>query len=106
MIGKMRQKITFKAPTATPVGGGGVETTYSEVLTDWCEAIPLKSSRELAEYQTIMKSGYSFEMRNREGFTPDDSMLVVYKGGEYTINGIEDVNEEQRFWRIIGMHKG
>ncbi|WP_343692767.1 phage head closure protein [Chitinophaga sp.] len=105
MIGQMRQKITIQSPVSTAVGGGGVETTYTEVLTDWVEARPLSSSRELSEYQTVIKNGYRFTIRYRNGFTPDKSMLIVYKGKNYTVNSIEQVEERQKYWRIVGVEK-
>lgn len=105
MIGQMRHKITIKAPVKTPVGGGGVKTTYTEVLTDWCEAKPVKSSREIADYQATLKAVMSFKLRYRDGFMPDKAMIVVYKGNEFTINGIDEEKEQQRFWVLIGVEK-
>lgn len=100
MIGQMRHKITFKAPTSVPVGGGGTATTYAEVLTDRCEAKQLTSSRDLVEQQTTLTTTYTFKLRWRTGFTPSKSMLITYEGQDYSINSIEYVNERSRFWRI------
>jgi SPP1 family predicted phage head-tail adaptor len=100
MIGQMRDKITFKTPVNTPVGGGGTSTTYNDVLTDWCQAKQYDSTREQVEQQTALKTVYRFTLRCRAGFVPDKSMLVVYEGKDYTINGVDEINERGRYWRI------
>lgn len=106
MIGKMRSKIIFQSATSTAIGGGGVDTVYNDTLTTNCEAKPLRSSRDLSEYQTVLKNGYQFKIRYRDGFIPDKDMLISFKSKLYTINSIDpDVNEQQRFWKIVGVEK-
>lgn len=100
MIGQMRDKVTFKTPVSTPVGGGGTSTTYNVVLTDWVQAKQWNSSRDQVEQQTTLKTVYRFKLRYRAAFTPDKSMLVEYEGKDYTINGIDTVNERDRYWLI------
>ncbi|QJB39731.1 phage head closure protein [Chitinophaga oryzae] len=106
MIGGMQQRITFLAPVSTAVGGGGSETTYTDVLTDWCRAKPLKASRELVEYQTALKTGYRFTIRQWKGWQPDKSMLISYNGQKYTINSIlPDTDKGVWFWHIVGVEQ-
>lgn len=106
MIGQMRHKITFRTPVSTPVGGGGVETTYVDSLSDWSEAQPLKATRDLAQYQTEIKTGYRFTIRYRKGWEPDKSMIIIYDGRQFTVNSIfPDIENQQRLWRIVGMEK-
>lgn len=106
MIGKMDKKITFQAPSSTPIGGAGYETVYSNVLTTFCEAKPLSSSRDLAAHQTVLKNGYRFKIRYREAFSPSKDMLIIYKGRQFTINSIEpDADDRDKFWLIMGIEK-
>jgi SPP1 family predicted phage head-tail adaptor len=100
MIGDRRHKATFKSPVSISVGGGGSSTTYTPVLTDWVEVKQWNSTRDQVEQQTTLKTVYRFKVRVRAGFVPDKSMLVEYEGKDYTINGIEDINERGRYWLI------
>ena len=105
MIGKMRHKITGRGLSQVSVGGGGTKKLHTEVLTDWCEIKPLTSSRDLAEYQTVLNGSKNFIMRVRCGFTPDKSMLIVHNGQNYTVNGVIEIDERDRFWKITGVMK-
>ena len=102
-IGGMRGKISFKSPTSIPVGGGGTSTIYTVVLTDWVEAKQLNSSRDQVEMQTMQKATYRFKLRCRNGFAPDKTMLVEYEGKDYTINGIDNIGERDRYWLITAV---
>lgn len=105
MIGKMRQKITFKAPTAMPVGGGGSVATYIDVLTDWAKARQDTSNTGVEAMTTAMRRQFKFTLRWRSGFQPTYDMLVQYDGKLFSITGVEDVGERDRFWIITAVEK-
>lgn len=105
MIGKMRDKITFKAPAATSVGGGGSIASYTDVLTDWAKARQDSSNTGVEAMTTALRRQFKFTLRWRTGFQPSYDMLVQYDGKLFSITGIEDVSERDRFWIVTAVEK-
>lgn len=105
MIGQMRDKITFQSPVAVNVGAGGTDVSYTDTLTDWAKATPVSSQTEVDAFRTSLGKVYRFVIRYRAGFTPVNTMLISYDSRLFSISGIEEVNERQRFWRITAIEK-
>jgi SPP1 family predicted phage head-tail adaptor len=105
MIGKMRHRITFKAPAAVPVGAGGSVATYTDVLTDWAKARQANSDTGVEAMATAMRRQFKFTLRWRTGFEPRYDMIIAYDGKLFSITGIDDVAERDRFWIVTAVEK-
>ncbi|WP_126244341.1 phage head completion protein [Chitinophaga rhizosphaerae] len=99
MIGQMRYKATFQTPVATAVAGGGQTVEYTDTLTDWVGAKQVSSKPGEEGFQPSLGNTYRLSLRFRNGFAPQYEMLVAFKGGSFTITGIES-DLRERFWYI------
>jgi SPP1 family predicted phage head-tail adaptor len=100
-IGNYKHRVTFRSYDSIDDGYGGTIDTPVDILSTWAEKDPLRSSRRLSEAQVNLQKTTIFNIRWREGFTPDSKMKVIHRGLEYQIQGIvEDRDNGDRFWQI------
>jgi SPP1 family predicted phage head-tail adaptor len=104
MIGEMRDRITFMEPINQDLPGGGADTTYVPLFTDWAKAIDLSSSRTLQDNQMELQNGFQFLIRYRSALQPNKTHLIFFEGANYTINSIRQVKQNrERFIEIIAI---
>jgi SPP1 family predicted phage head-tail adaptor len=91
MIGQMRDRVLIKSQLDVPF------------LTCWTKIEPISSSRTLQDSQINLNDGFRFTIRFSTSYTIDKTMLVEYLGKDYTINGIQDVKNRDRFLIITAI---
>jgi head-tail adaptor len=102
MIGRM-QKIEFLQSTLTPELSGGNTETMTVILSTFAYIRPTSSNRTFLHLEGVMIDSYNFDVQYRAGFTPSKSMTIRYRGKNFAINGITNVEEKRRFWRIFAI---
>lgn len=102
MIGRM-QKIEFMQSTLTPQLTGGDVETMSVILSTFAYVRPTSSNRTFLHLEGVIIDSYNFDVQYRAGFTPTKSMTIRYRNKLYAINGITNVQEKRRFWRIFAI---
>lgn len=84
-----RDRVSFTQAVLADDGKGGTKRSGTQTLLFANAKVePLTSSRDLEANQENINQGYQVTIWEREGFTPDKSMRVVYRGQELTINSI------------------
>lgn len=102
MIGRM-QKIDFMtSQLANQVSGGQTETMVV-ALSTFAWVRPTSSNRTFLHNEGVIIDSYNFDVQYRTGFTPTKSMTIRYRNRLYAINGITNVHEKRRFWRIFAI---
>lgn len=102
MIGRM-QKIEFLQSTLTPELSGGNTETMTAILSTFAYIRPTSSNRTFLHLEGVIIDSYNFDVQYRAGFTPSKSMTIRYRGKNFAINGITNVEEKRRFWRIFAI---
>lgn len=102
MIGRM-QKIEFLQSTLTPELSGGNTETMTVILSTFAYVRPTSSNRTFLHLEGVIIDSYNFDVQYRAGFTPSKSMTIRYRGKNFAINGITNVEEKRRFWRIFAI---
>lgn len=102
MIGRM-QKIEFLQSTLTPELSGGNVETMTVILSTFAYVRPTSSNRTFLHLEGVIIDSYNFDVQYRAGFTPSKSMTIRYRGKNFAINGITDVQEKRRMWRIFAI---
>lgn len=102
MIGRM-QKIEFLQSTLTPELSGGNVETMTVILSTFAYVRPTSSNRTFLHLEGVIIDSYNFDVQYRAGFTPSKSMTIRYRGKNFAINGITDVQEKRRIWRIFAI---
>lgn len=105
MIGKMRHRVTFQVVTITDQPGGGAIEDWADELTTWAEVIPLKPSKVLQDNQVQLKNGFTVRVRWANGRIVDKKRRIVYKGVNYSINGVFVIDEAKRFYEITAINE-
>jgi head-tail adaptor len=102
MIGRM-QKIEFLQSTLTPQLSGGATESMTVILSTFAWVRPTSSNRTFLHLEPVIIYSYNFDVQYRAGFTPTKSMTIRYRGKTFAINGITNVEEKRRFWRIFAI---
>jgi SPP1 family predicted phage head-tail adaptor len=97
------QKIDFMtSQLANQVSGGHTETMVV-ALSTFAWVRPTSSNRTFLHNEGVIIDSYNFDVQYRAGFTPTKSMTIRYRNKLYAINGITNLQEERRFWRIFAI---
>lgn len=84
--GRLDQRITFQAKSATRAPNGEEVVAWNAVATVWAEAIPLRGREFFAAAQTQQAVDVRFRIRTRSGLAGD--MRVVWQSQPYDIVAI------------------
>ena len=94
----MTRRADLYAPTTTSDGEGGYTTTFTLQETVWGDFRPAKSIRTLLENEkTFYQDAKLFV---RFGTTINEEYQVYVEGKMYTIQSINDVDNQHRFLEI------
>jgi SPP1 family predicted phage head-tail adaptor len=102
--GELKHKVVFKQPTSSLNDEAGAEKSYdppASTITTWAKVSSVNQFRATEAYQTALVDTLDFFVRHstdREAITKD--WLITYKGQDYTIHEIEELNQEERFIRF------
>ena len=102
MIGKM-QKIAFQSSVLTPQDSGGNVETMTTVYQAFAWARPTSSNRTFLHNEGVIIDSYNFDVQYTTNFTPTKSHTILYRGKRYAINGITNLQEKRRMWRIFAI---
>lgn len=100
MIGEMRHRITIQENVRIPVPGGGGISSWVDVANVWASAKSISVKNTDQDNQDSFKYGYQFKVRYNNAFIPAADMRVLYEGGLFTVQGVKQEFERQRFWII------
>lgn len=102
MIGRM-QKIAFQASTLTQQDSGGDVETMTTVYECFAWPRPTSSNRTFLHNEGVIIDSYNFDVQYTANFTPTKSNTILYRGKRYAINGITNIQEKRRMWRIFAI---
>jgi len=95
----MTRLVNVYAPTITPDGQGGYETTFDLQGTTWGDFRPQEQNRALLELELSFTR--MAKMFIRWDITITDTYKLEVEGDLYTIHSIKDVDNAHRFYEII-----
>jgi SPP1 family predicted phage head-tail adaptor len=95
----MTRRVELYAPTKTSDGEGGYTTTFTLQETVWGDFRPAKSTRALLESELTFYQDAKVYLRY--GTTISDTYQLKVEGKTYTIQSINDVDNQHRFLEII-----
>jgi len=95
----MTRRVGVYVPTKTSDGQGGYTTTYALQETVWGDFRPAKSTRTLLESELTFYQDAKVYLRY--GLTIADFYQLEIEGKMYTIESINDVDNQHRFLEII-----
>lgn len=98
----LKDRCTLKKPTLTSDGRGGYVTTYTSQEV-WCMAIPRANSRSTDQAQIIYDDIIDFYIRYGVPF--DASYVVEFKGAEYVVQNVNDINNRYQYYKFEGVSK-
>lgn len=102
MIGRM-QKIAFQASVLTEQDSGGNVETMTTVYECFAWMRPTSSNRTFLHNEGVIIDSYNFDVQYTNDFTPTKSHTILYRGKRYAINGITNIQEKRRMWRIFAI---
>jgi SPP1 family predicted phage head-tail adaptor len=94
----MTRRVELYAPTKTSDGEGGYATTFTLQETVWGDFRPAKSTRALLESELTFYQDAKVYIRY--GTTISDTYQLKVEGKTYTIQSINDVDNQHRFLEI------
>lgn len=101
-IGKLRHRVRIEEKIRTSDGAGGAAVTWQEVVTIYCEIIPLGGMARLAAEQAESTISLRIRLRWRDGLR--QGQRVVKKGPTtdryFMIENVVDP-DERRNWLIL-----
>jgi SPP1 family predicted phage head-tail adaptor len=95
----MTRRVGVYVPTKTSDGQGGYTTTYALQETVWGDFRPAKSTRTLLESELTFYQDAKVYLRY--GLTIADFYQLEIEGKMYTIQSINDVDNQHRFLEVI-----
>jgi SPP1 family predicted phage head-tail adaptor len=95
----MTRRVELYAPTKTSDGEGGYSTNFTLQETVWGDFRPARSTRTLLENELTFYQDARVFIRYGTTITEDYQLLV--EGKMYTIQSINDVDNQHRFLEII-----
>lgn len=103
-IGKYDQRVTFKELGQVPDGFGGTFPGLVNVLSTFARVEGVSTYTAVQTLQITEGKVKKFFIKVRKGFEPNETMLINYKGKDYTITTPQEVDNEryQLEWAMIG----
>ena len=103
-----RSPIAFKKLTITDVPGGAATESYAVAQQSWGKLKMVRSQLNSDGGAVAMADLYRFsEIRVREDFEPDKTMLLTYQGKDLIINSIiKDESNVPAYYTITASQNG
>jgi len=95
----MTRRVTLYVPTRVSDGQGGYTTTFAVQEIVWGDFRPAKSTRTLLESELTFYQDAKVYLRY--GLTITSDYKLEIEGTMYTIQSINDVDNQHRFLEII-----
>lgn len=101
----LKRKVSIQGKQTTNDGFGGVGVVWAEVDSPWCMMKPL-NGRERVYADRLNAAGDTIlTMRYKSPLGFDESAKVVYRGDEYQIRSIINLEEADRWLQLV-LEKG
>lgn len=104
--GRLRHVIQFSEQNTTDDGYGG--TTVTDVVVLTTKAAKEKVNMSSRDAQLALQAGVSefvklqnFIIRNRAGFYPTKDMTATVDGDKWTILGVTELDDPEKFTRLL-----
>lgn len=102
-VGMLKRKVELMRLVKTPTPTGGFTQSWVSVASVWAH-IKNMSGTELVRADQLGATSYSdFTIRYRQNI--DETMKIVYRGTDYQIRHINNL-EEADLWLVIKAEKG
>lgn len=101
--GQLKRRIILHRLQTVPDGSGGVKTAWTQVAQPWAKIKPKSGSEKLHADRLDATGLATVIIRYREDITESDKM--VYKGEDYQIRSIIDI-EEMHQWLELTVERG
>ena len=95
----MTRRVGIYADTRVADGQGGFTTTFALIDTVWGDFRPAKSTRTLLENELTFYQDAKVYLRYGTNITNDYKLEI--EGNMYTIQSINDVDNQHRFYEVI-----
>lgn len=102
--GDLRYKVQVLAPAESQNEEGGRERSFSIQVTTWAAVRNMSNFR--VEDPTALLDTKEFFIRYVPTRVVSVDHLLIYNGHVYVVNGVEVVEEQQRFIKITAKNKG
>ena len=100
MIGKLRNRITFKTKTGVSDGAGGFVNTAADYYTCWAEMVTDTNNRSNIAGKDNIADSILFRIRYTTSKTFDNKLVISYKDKTYNISSIINERDENNYYLI------
>lgn len=100
MIGKLRNRITFKSKTGVSDGAGGYVNNAADYYTCWAEIVRDTNNRTNIAGKDNFNNDILFRIRFTTSKTFTNKLVISYKSNTYVINSIVDEADEMKYYLI------
>lgn len=100
MIGKLRNRITFKSKTGVSDGAGGYVNTLADYYTCWAELVTNTNSRTNIAGKDNINDGITFRIRYTTSKTFSNALVISWKSKTYMINSIINEADLNQYYLI------
>jgi SPP1 family predicted phage head-tail adaptor len=100
--GRLDKRIIFGTYTSVENAYQDYVVTFVPVLATWSNIKPYDGNRQLQAQEQVINQTFRFTVRYRRDFTPTKDMRIEYDGSYFTIHSIRNVEDEFRFYEILG----
>lgn len=100
MIGKLRNRITFKSKTGVSDGAGGYVNTLADYYTCWAEIVGEVNNRTNIAGKDNINDGITFRIRYTTSKTFTNSLVIAFKSKTYMINSIINEGDLNQYYLI------
>ena len=97
--GDMRHRASLQRKQRAPDGAGGSVITWQEYATPWCKITPKTGSERIYLDRLNAQGLSSVLMRYRSDI--DEKDKFVFRGREYQIRSIINVEERNRYTELV-----
>lgn len=97
-IGDLKRRITIQQQTKVRDGMGGYEDGWAQVAQPWAKISPKSGSEKLRADKLNADGLSTVIIRYRSDL--NESMRVVYRGNNYQIRSIINIEEADRFLEL------
>jgi SPP1 family predicted phage head-tail adaptor len=100
MIGKLRNRITFKSKTGVSDGAGGYVNTAADYYTCWAEIYKETNDRTDIISKDSLTDNINFRFRYTTSKTFTNKLLISFRNRTYIINSIVNEGDLNKYYII------